>query len=235
MDDRWFRLGDHGRYPDGVNIMAMIMCPYCGVYPYVGCSSQFLRNWYELHHPALPVGTPVAHPCEDCTAEYAIGDHVSIRGLARIEYTVRGVIKTGEAPPIIVASTTGGSLHYFPKSQIRPVAATPIESAGLAGPLELIDCVCWDFAAFLKGPLQRRGAPVELFRPPIIETFGGIPDKGMLISAYKSDESCRNLATNLNEWFDRQDVTRFIAKRLLGGAISHAFGIEELLATGCFE
>ena len=109
------------------------------------------------------------------------------------------------------------------------------DADGWTDPPELVDKMCRDFAAFLPGPLQKRGAPRELFRPPIIETFGRLPDKDSLIAAYKSNETCEKLAQNLNDWFERHDVTRFKAKRLLGLAIMNIYGIEELLATGCFE
>jgi len=109
------------------------------------------------------------------------------------------------------------------------------DAEGWCDPPELIDKMCRDFAAFLPGPLQKRGAPKELFRPPILETFGCHPDKTTLFEGYKSNEFCEKLAQNLNYWFHREDVTRFIAKRLLGLAIINTYGAEELLATGCFE
>ena len=216
----------------GALAMIQIVCPYCGVYLDAIQDLDCARTWYEKKHPDLQVGSPVAEPCKLCATDYAVGDVIVIRGYSTVEWTVRGFVDDHEGPPLVSADSPVQPIRYFAKSQICPV---PVSPSGFIEPPELIDKMCRDFASFLRGPLQYRNAPIELFRPPIIETFVGIPEKEDLIAAYKSTETCEKLAMNLNHWFSRRDVTRFIAKRLLGLAISNVYGIDELLATGCFE
>ncbi|PHS10654.1 MAG: hypothetical protein COA78_10860 [Blastopirellula sp.] len=101
--------------------MVALICPYCGELTMDGTPNMREREWYETHHPDVPVGSALPMRCSDCSHSYAEGETAVLRNNNDLVYTVKWVIQNSDCPPLVAAADRTGGIQYFATTQIRPL------------------------------------------------------------------------------------------------------------------
>jgi len=81
-----------------------------------------------------------------------------------------------------------------------------------------------DFSMFLGDVLGLDDASADEFFEPISTVFGDAPTESSVVNVFRSESGPGKLANELNSWFEIDQVTPDLAKKLLEVTIVSNFG-----------